>query len=100
MVISSGSKFTPSAWNSTSKFLRVIFSATKPESLLTWKPSNKEEQNHVEHRVEETNRRHSSHNHVDHGSPHKTVCLIKRQYENLLRLIVNVILTGRREIVL
>lgn len=69
MVISSGSKFTPAAWNSTCNFLKTIFAFTRPESLLTWKPSKTSNSsstpdqvvsNHVNEKKPEELRRQSS----------------------------------------
>ncbi|CAG7719826.1 unnamed protein product [Allacma fusca] len=48
LVISSGSKFTPSAWSSTCEFLKTIFITTQPDVLLTWKPTENEERNLAE----------------------------------------------------
>jgi brefeldin A-inhibited guanine nucleotide-exchange protein len=40
LIISTGSKFSPAAWNSASNFIKVVFQSTQPDILLTWKPSN------------------------------------------------------------
>ncbi|CAL8096814.1 unnamed protein product [Orchesella dallaii] len=45
LVISSGSKFSSGAWNSTCSFIRTVFKSTQPQQLISYKPT---EMNHVE----------------------------------------------------